>query len=101
MPEEEQDLIGIRELLEAEREAVRRADTLALLALQELKQDAIRELQALPDDEREALAEYARENLRRIRHLLRCYEGCLDLPPATYAPTGRLRAGLARLDAGR
>ena len=84
---------GLWELLEAEREAARRADALALLTIQSMKRDALAELGNVADHERMELVRYARENLRRIRTLLKCYEGSLGIEkaPQTYGNSGRLR----------
>ncbi|MEM9860629.1 MAG: hypothetical protein AAF938_03335 [Myxococcota bacterium] len=75
------------ELLRAEREAARRADGLALLTLQQMKREVLAELPPLSDAEHEAIVRYAKENLRRIGTLVRCFEGCLDVSrPDTYGP---------------
>lgn len=81
------------ELLETEREAARRADAMGLLTIQSMKRDALVDLVKVPDHERMELVRYARENLRRIRTLLNCYEGSLGIEkaPQTYGNKGRLR----------
>jgi hypothetical protein len=81
------------ELLKTEREAARRADAMGLLTLQSMKRDAMEGLAKVPDHERMELVRYARENLRRIRTLLSCYEGSLGIEkaPQTYGNSGRLR----------
>lgn len=81
------------ELLEAEREAARQADAMALLTIQSMKREALLELSKVPNHERMELVRYARENLRRIRTLLTCYEGTLGIEkaPQTYGNSGRLR----------
>lgn len=81
------------ELLETEREAARRADAMALLTIQSMKREALLDLAKVPNHERMELVRYARENLRRIRTLLSCYEGTLGIEkaPQTYGNSGRLR----------
>ncbi len=95
--------IALWELLDAEREAARRADPLALLALQDLKRDAIAAIDEVPDAEREELVRYARRNLRLIGTLLSCYEGLLDIPtkPQTYGASGRLQINGGQFKGGQ
>ena len=48
------------QLLEAEREAARRADAMALLTLQEMKRELMPMLVNVAADQRDAMATYAR-----------------------------------------
>lgn len=81
-----------RALLAAERAAARRADTAALLGLQDEKREALAALRAEPaafEAARASLAEEAERNVALLRQLRQLYEGALSQSPATYGRVGR------------
>ena len=81
-----------RDVLGAERDAARRADTSALVALQEMKRQALDEVRAAsPTPEVwDELAELARANLELMRHLVSCLRGIVG-EPGTYGATARVQ----------
>ena len=81
-----------RDLLRDEREAARRADTAALVSIQDRKREALAALRAEPEAfsaARASLAAEAERNVALLRQLHRLYEGALSLRPATYGRVGR------------
>ncbi len=91
-------LVRFRALLGEEREAARRADTAALVALQDAKREALKALQAEPEafaSARAALAEEAERNVALLRQRRRLYEGALDIRRPTYGRGGHREARAA------
>lgn len=90
----------LRDLLHRERQAAIRADTGTLVELQEEKRSLLARA-TLSDDERDSLAEVARENLALMRHLQRCFESALGLCSASvYGVTGASASPAMRRDWG-
>lgn len=87
-----------RDVLAAERDAARRADTASLVAIQEMKRealDAVRRAEP-PAEVWDQLAQQAQANLELMRHLVSCLRGIVG-ESSTYGASARVQVG----DAGR
>ncbi len=88
----------LRDVLAAERDAARRADSSALVAIQEMKReaiDAVREANP-PQEVWDSLSQQAQANIELMRHLVGCLRGIVCISN-TYGAQARVQIE----DAGR